>query len=101
MCNRILGYDLLRGLCSILIVFYHIMSWQGYSNYNNIGCYCVYIFFIISGASLYYSFADKIKNLNILKFLALRYIRLLPLFVLALFLSIYTFGLSFLLLTYT
>ncbi|HEY8606770.1 MAG TPA: acyltransferase [Noviherbaspirillum sp.] len=79
--RRILGFDFLRGLCALGIAFYHVLGWLKLYHANNIGLYCVYIFFILSGASIYIAYADRFKaGHDIKKFMYLRLFRLVPLF---------------------
>lgn len=83
--NRILGFDFLRGLCAIGVAYYHILGWLGVNDIKlySVGLYGVYIFFILSGASIYIAYADKIRaGYDLRKFLGQRLFRLLPLFAL-------------------
>ena len=85
MDKRIYGFDFLRGICAIGVAYYHILGWLGVSHIKlyNVGLYGVYIFFILSGASIYIAYSKKIlAGYDLRKFLALRIFRLLPLFAL-------------------
>lgn len=88
--NRVLGFDFLRGLCSIGVAYYHILGWiwpDGTKLYS-IGFYGVYIFFVLSGASIYISYADRIRaGYDLRKFISQRFFRLLPLFALVVLLG--------------
>ena len=78
---RVDGFDMLRGLCAIGVAYYHLMHWFELRELYNLGLYGVYIFFILSGASLYIAYAHKLRSgLSVVTFLGLRYLRLLPLF---------------------
>ncbi len=81
--ERVLGWDLLRGLCAFAVASYHLMYWQGIAAINTLGSYGVYLFFILSGASLAYNYLDKFESgrFSFLAFLRIRYLRLAPLYV--------------------
>jgi exopolysaccharide production protein ExoZ len=82
--RRIEGFDLLRGLCAIGVAVYHLLYWSNTAKLYNVGTYGVYIFFILSGASLYLSYSSRLTaGLNLADFLLLRYFRLAPLYILA------------------
>lgn len=84
--DRVLGFDLLRGICAIGIAYYHVLHYlnaPGIKLYS-VGLYGVYIFFILSGASLYIAYADKIRaGYDLRKFIGQRFFRIVPLFALA------------------
>ncbi|NDI84631.1 acyltransferase family protein [Undibacterium crateris] len=83
MKNRILGFDLLRGWCAILVAAYHLMIWQVDVELYSWGLHGVYIFFVLSGASLTLSYKAKFdNNFSIVEFILLRFIRLAPLLIL-------------------
>lgn len=94
--HRVYGFDFLRGLCAISVAYYHILGWLAFSQIKlySLGLYCVYIFFALSGASIFISYADKFANgYDVRKFLALRLFRLFPLFLLVLIIDPYiTYG---------
>ena len=80
--QRVLGFDFLRGLCAIGVAYYHILGWLGVTHIKlySVALYGVYIFFVLSGASMYIAYADKIRaGYDLRKFLGLRMLRLLPL----------------------
>ena len=90
--NRIYGFDFLRGICAIAVAYYHILGWLGasYIKLYNLGLYGVYVFFILSGASIYIAYAQKIlQGYDVRKFLVLRLFRLLPLFALVVIIGPY------------
>ncbi len=80
--SRVLGWDLLRGLCAFAVAAYHLMYWQDVASIHTLGSYGVYLFFILSGASLAYSYVDDIESgrFSTLNFLWVRYLRLAPLY---------------------
>jgi peptidoglycan/LPS O-acetylase OafA/YrhL len=84
MVNRIEGLDLLRGVCAVGVAIYHFSSWLQLGFVSaNIGYYFVYIFFVISGASLYMSYSARLSSAtNFKNFILIRYFRLAPLFAL-------------------
>lgn len=89
--DRIIGWDLLRGCCAYGVAIYHLLAWQKITELHTLGFYGVYLFFVISGASLtvtYYGSFTKVFSLPIfLNFIAVRYMRLAPLFVILVLLS--------------
>lgn len=82
--SRILGWDLLRGLCALGVAIYHLLTWQEVAHVHTVGAYGVYIFFVLSGASLAYTYADALQagRLRLGQFLWVRYMRLAPLYLL-------------------
>lgn len=95
VAERILGWDLLRGMCAIAVAIYHLLLWQGVSAVHTWGSYGVYIFFVLSGASLAYTYAERLsrKRFSYAEFLWVRYWRLAPLY-LALILVVLPWKLS-------
>ncbi len=86
--ERIWGYDLLRGICAIGVACYHILSWSGVTHMYSIGTYGVYIFFVLSGASMCAAYADRFSHgYPVPKFLLARFLRLAPLLTLVIALS--------------
>lgn len=78
---RILGWDLLRGLCALAVMAYHLMGWQELAHVSTLGTYGVYLFFTLSGASLAYVYdRQALSGAGIGRFLALRWLRLAPLY---------------------
>jgi len=86
---RLESFDLLRGLCALAVGFYHLLSWQGVADLHNIGLFGVYIFFVLSGASITLAYEHKLLTIaDHGAFLALRYLRLAPLYILVLMLAV-------------
>lgn len=82
--ERVLGWDILRGLCALAVASYHLLSWQDVAQLHTFGSYGVYLFFVLSGASLAYNYQGLIGGArDVLRFLATRWLRLAPLFVVA------------------
>jgi len=83
MTNRILGWDLLRGLCALAVGGYHLLMWLEIGHFHAVGSYGVYLFFVLSGASLMYTYGTQLerKGFDFKKFLLMRYLRLAPLYV--------------------
>ncbi|MDD2180024.1 acyltransferase [Acidovorax sp. D2M1] len=81
--NRILGWDLLRGLCALAVGGYHLSMWLDIGYFHSFGSYGVYLFFVLSGASLMYTYGGNLeeRSFNFKKFLLLRYFRLAPLYI--------------------
>ena len=60
--KRVFGWDLLRGMCAFAVASYHLMFWQDIAAIHTLGSYGVYLFFMLSGASLAYNYADKFES---------------------------------------
>jgi peptidoglycan/LPS O-acetylase OafA/YrhL len=87
---RIYGFDLLRGLCAITVALYHMLRWLDIADFHTWGLFGVYIFFALSGASLVVGYRDYFaRGLPASQFLAMRFARLAPLYVLVVLLSAY------------
>ena len=82
--NRVLGWDLLRGLCALAVGVYHLSMWLEVGHFYAFGSYGVYIFFVLSGASLMYTYGGHLeeRSFKFKKFLLFRYFRLAPLYIL-------------------
>lgn len=79
--ERVLGWDVLRGLCALAVALYHLLLWQGVAELHTFGSYGVYLFFVLSGASLAYNYQGRIEGAgDALRFLATRWLRLAPLY---------------------
>ena len=80
--DRVLGWDLLRGLCALVVALYHLLLWQDVAALHSFGSYGVYLFFLLSGASLAYTYADRFEQgrFAFREFLWVRYMRLAPLY---------------------
>lgn len=87
--DRIAGFDLVRGLCAMAVAAYHVMSWNQWANLYTWGTYGVYIFFVLSGASMYVAYGERFaRGLAVTRFLGLRLARLMPLYLLAMVVTI-------------
>ena len=80
--ERVLGWDLLRGLCALAVACYHLLLWQDVAALHSFGSYGVYLFFVLSGASLAYTYEAVITahGFSFRRFLWVRYLRLAPLY---------------------
>ena len=80
--ERVLGWDLLRGGCAVAVACYHLLLWQDVAALHSFGSYGVYLFFVLSGASLAYTYGDRIAahDFSFGGFLWVRYLRLAPLY---------------------
>ncbi len=81
---RVLGWDLLRGLCALSVAAYHYLSWQEVAHLSTLGTYGVYLFFLLSGASMAYVYGPQAFGSwrGVAGFLAVRWMRLAPLYLL-------------------
>jgi peptidoglycan/LPS O-acetylase OafA/YrhL len=80
---RVVGLDLLRGACAVLVLLYHVTLWKGLGEHHTWGLFGVYIFFALSGASLTIAYRDKFDaGYPLTAFILLRFARLMPLFLL-------------------
>ena len=81
---RVYGWDLLRGLSALAVGVYHLLMWLGFVEWHSLGSYGVYLFFVLSGASLVYTYGGQFseKSFVFWKFLGMRYARLAPLYIL-------------------
>ena len=78
--DRVLGWDVLRGLCALGVALYHLLYWQDLASLNTVGSYGVYLFFVLSGASLAYNYSGRLSgSRDAAAFLAVRWLRLAPL----------------------
>lgn len=81
--GRVLGWDMLRGLCALAVALYHLLLWQDVATLWSFGSYGVYLFFVLSGASLAYNYQGRLRGPgDTLRFLATRWLRLAPLYLL-------------------
>ncbi len=82
--ERVPGWDLLRGLCAFAVMAYHLLEWQDIAHLSPLGTYGVYLFFLLSGASMAYVYdADRVSTWRgISRFLVTRWFRLAPLYLL-------------------
>ena len=84
MRERIPGWDLLRGLCALTVMSYHLLGWQDIAHLSPLGTYGVYLFFLLSGASMAYVYdAERVASWRgAWRFLVTRWFRLAPLYLL-------------------
>lgn len=84
--DRVIGLDLLRGLCSIAVVLYHFLSWRFRWPIESAGAFAVYTFFILSGLTMMMVYGRRFSrciDAELLKtFFVARAARLLPMLVL-------------------
>jgi peptidoglycan/LPS O-acetylase OafA/YrhL len=77
------GLDATRGICALLVVAYHFMSWTGIGTYPSLGLYAVYAFFILSSVTLCLVYGDKFSEIvtrpALVRFAVNRAARILPL----------------------
>ena len=79
--GRVLGWDVLRGLCALAVASYHLLYWQDAGALHTLGSYGVYLFFVLSGASLAYNYGGRLNGArDAAAFLATRWLRLAPLY---------------------
>jgi len=80
--ERVLGWDVLRGSSAFAVAIYHLLYWQGVASIHTFGSYGVYLFFVLSGASLAYTYAGRLAQgqFSYRSFLWVRYMRLAPLY---------------------
>lgn len=79
--GRVLGWDVLRGLCALAVASYHLLYWQGLASLHTLGSYGVYLFFVLSGASLAYTYGGRLAGARDAgAFLLTRWLRLAPLY---------------------
>lgn len=87
--DHIDGFDVLRGVCAFAVAVYHTLAWSNYAHFNGWGQYGVYIFFVLSGASMYVAYSAKFAaGYPADKFIAMRFIRLMPLYALVVLLNL-------------
>jgi exopolysaccharide production protein ExoZ len=82
--ERVFGWDLLRGICALLVATYHLLYWTDLAKLHVFGSYGVYLFFVLSGASMAYTYAGRFEagSFHYGEFLFVRFWRLGPLYVL-------------------
>lgn len=87
--KRLHALDGLRGLCAISIMAYHYFYW-GYSvDYFQVSTFGVYIFFILSGFSLWYVYSpQEFSATNFRNFFVARFARIFPLYFLIVFIKL-------------
>lgn len=78
---RVEGFDGLRGLCAIAVAVYHCLMWTDVATVYSVGAYGVYIFFVLSAASMVIAYAGRLGHtVTSGRFLLLRFARLAPLY---------------------
>lgn len=86
--ERLYALDGLRGLCAISIMLFHFFFWNG-TDWFQIGYFGVYLFFVLSGFSMWYVYANQPLNTPLLRhFFIARLARILPLYLAVSLLSI-------------
>ncbi|WP_417319152.1 acyltransferase family protein [Emcibacter sp.] len=95
--RRIYSYDLLRGLCAIFVALYHFLFWTANTTsyvsplgaINNAGTYGVYMFFMLSGATMCSSYRDRLKtSADFVYYYGVRWARILPLYFFVMMLTV-------------
>jgi exopolysaccharide production protein ExoZ len=56
------GLDAVRGVCALAVVLFHYFSWTGIAEYNSLGMYGVYVFFILSSTTLVLVYGDRFSR---------------------------------------
>jgi peptidoglycan/LPS O-acetylase OafA/YrhL len=80
--DRLLGLDLIRGLCAVAVMIYHYCHLAKWGDPYAMGTFGVYIFFVLSGFALYYVYGQKQVDEQFLRnFFVSRFLRIMPLFV--------------------
>jgi peptidoglycan/LPS O-acetylase OafA/YrhL len=78
---RVESFDLIRGLCAVMVAAYHMLSWLDVWHPYAWGLHGVYLFFVLSGASMAVAYSKRLGSAAMLRvYLVQRYVRLLPLF---------------------
>lgn len=78
---RLVGLDLIRGICALGVMVYHYWYASGFGYINGMGTYGVYIFFALSGFALFYVYSTKeISEKFLCEFYISRCLRIFPLF---------------------
>ncbi len=81
MKQRLVGLDLIRGLCALAVMIYHYTYLAGDGALLGFGTFGVYIFFALSGFALFYVYADRpIDEAWLREFYISRIFRIFPLF---------------------
>lgn len=80
--ERLLGLDLIRGLCAVSVMIYHYCHLAKWGDPYAMGTFGVYIFFVLSGFALYYVYGQRSVDESFLRsFFVSRFLRIMPLFV--------------------
>lgn len=79
---RVVAFDGLRGLCAIGVAFYHYFFWTDVVALHSLGTFGVYIFFVLSAASMVIAYAARLgRSIGATQFLLARFARLAPLYI--------------------
>lgn len=88
---RVHGFDFLRGICALMVAVYHYLNWTQTAHLHAWGLFGVYIFFVLSGASMVVAYDERFAaGFPASRFLWYRFVRLAPLFGLAVALNLYS-----------
>lgn len=72
--------DGLRGFCAIAVMIYHYLSWNKIEFFQ-VGTFGVYIFFILSGFSMWHVYGHReLSKKNLHNFFVARFARIFPLY---------------------
>lgn len=78
--SRLHALDAIRGVCAVALMFYHYYMWNGTDHFQ-IGYFGVYMFFMLSGFSMWYVYASKPLDIGLLRhFFIARVARIFPLY---------------------
>lgn len=79
--KRLYGLDMVRGLCAISVMIYHVLAWTKAATIEAAGTYGVYVFFILSGCSLAYVYGRMpMTEKTLREFFVARAFRIIPLY---------------------
>ncbi len=79
--HRVDTVDFARGIAAVAVMVYHLLYSEEIGTYSQVGFYCVYAFFVISGFSLYISYVDKLSSVSAIQHYAIKRVRrIAPLF---------------------
>lgn len=79
--NRVDTVDFARGLAAVGVMLYHLFHYEHIGTASRVGFYFVYAFFVISGFSLYISYASRMRSVaDIRNYAVKRFGRIAPLF---------------------
>ena len=86
---RVHGLDLLRGICALLVALFHLLNWTGVARFHAWGLFAVYVFFVISGASLVIAYRERFASgFSASRFLLYRFARIWPLYAVVVFINV-------------
>lgn len=85
---RLYMLDALRGSCAVSLMFYHLLAWNG-TDVFQIGTFGVYLFYVLSGFSMWYVYAEHPLSPKMLRtFFLARFARIFPLYFLVCLISV-------------